>query len=705
MSAFDLLHSAVQHHIVNSLGWRDLRPVQEQAIQPLIAGEHALIVGPTAGGKTEAAFFPLLSRILTERHSGLALLYVCPLRALLNNLEPRLEYYTSLVGRRAALWHGDLSQSARKRILADPPDCLLTTPESLEVMLVSHRIEHASLFADVRSVIVDELHAFASDDRGWHLLAILERISRLADRELQRVGLSATVGNPKQLLDWLTGTSSRAARVVSVARPSRERGEDVEIDFVGNLENAATVISRLHHGEKRLVFCDSRARVENLSALLRRAGVNTHVSHSSLSLDERRRAEEAFASATDCVIVATSTLELGIDVGDMNRVIQIDAPNSVSSFLQRLGRTGRRPGTTRNCLFLTTSQDTLVRAGGLVQLWSEGYVEDVLAPSYPLHMLSQQILALGLQEHGIGSRDWPDWVGAVPGFSALDTSDVAVALQYMLDKGILWNEDGILSIGPEGEATFGRRNFLELLSAFTTEPLFTVRFGHDEIGKVHQASFVLKEDRPPVLLLGGKSWVIRHLDWDARVAFVEPTELEGKSRWIGSGQPLRFSLCQAVRKVLTHGSEAMKTTERARDEFARIRENFHWLEHDSTVVVRGKDERLVWWTFGGRFANAAISERLKQLNIGAGRADNFSITLDPSCNAERLIECFDEMRCADVTGFTTPVSDKTIDDLKFSVCLPRHLAKKELELRMSDPAAIREVLEAPVRFVTIDADR
>ena len=203
MNPFDQLHPALQHHIVNSLGWRELRPFQEAAIAPLLAGQHQVILAPTAGGKTEAAFFPIMSRLLTSDWRGLSVLYICPIKALLNNLDMRLQRYCSLVGRRAALWHGDVGPSDRHRILRDPPDCLLTTPESLEAMLVSPRIDRRRLFADVRVVIIDEIHAFAGDDRGWHLLSVLERITRFAGRELQRIGLSATVGNPPGPLSFV----------------------------------------------------------------------------------------------------------------------------------------------------------------------------------------------------------------------------------------------------------------------------------------------------------------------------------------------------------------------------------------------------------------------------------------------------------------------------------------------------------------------
>ena len=281
MTAFDRLHPALQHHIVNSLGWRELRPVQNLAIDAFLDGANLVILAPTAGGKTEAAFFPVISQMLTEAWTGLTVLYVSPIRALLNNQEQRLARYFHLVGRRAACWHGDTPQSEKRRIIADPPDCLLTTPESLEVILVSTKIDHRHFFRSVRAVVIDELHAFAGDDRGWHLLSVLSRIQRLAGRDIQRIGLSATVGNPAEMLEWLSSGSERTREVVQPP-PSDRRAPDVQLDFVGSLSNAAKVIRLLHQGEKRLVFCDSRSRVEQLALLLREQKVETFVSHSSL---------------------------------------------------------------------------------------------------------------------------------------------------------------------------------------------------------------------------------------------------------------------------------------------------------------------------------------------------------------------------------------------------------------------------------------
>ncbi|HAH46654.1 MAG TPA: ATP-dependent helicase, partial [Planctomycetaceae bacterium] len=517
MSSFDRLHPALQHHIVNSLGWRELRPFQEAVIPEILDGKHMIVLAPTAGGKTEAAFFPVASRMLTEGWSGLSVLYLCPIKALLNNLDVRLDRYCTLLGRRSALWHGDVKSSARKKILREPPDMLLTTPESLEVMLVSPNVDARSLFRNLQVVVIDEIHAFAGDDRGWHLLSVLERVSKLSGREIQRLGLSATVGNPETLVDWLAG-SCAGPRDVFLPLESSASAADVQLDYVGSLSNAAVVISRLHRGEKRLVFVDSRARAEQLASELRRLEVTTFVTHSSLSQEQRNQAEEAFASRQDCVIVATSVLELGIDVGNLDRVIQIDSPPTVSSFLQRMGRTGRRAGTLRNCLYLATKDETLIQAAALIELWAEGYVEPIEPPPLPYHVLAQQLMALVLQESGIGRAEWFKWVSGVSGFQAITPDRVDQLVTAMLEKEILWDDSGILGMGRAGENTFGRKNFMELLSVFMSPPLFSILHGRNELGYVDEMTFLGKQEGPRILLLGGRAWQVNHIDWQRRRA-------------------------------------------------------------------------------------------------------------------------------------------------------------------------------------------
>ena len=213
-AAFARLHPVIQHHVVNSLGWPGLRPLQAAAVAPVLAGDDCLLLAPTAGGKTEAAVLPLLTRMESEQWGGLAVLYVCPLKALLNNLEPRLATYAGWLGRSAYVRHGDTTAGQRRRQTIDRPSILLTTPESLEAMLVSTLLDSRHMFGDVRAVVIDEVHAFAGDDRGWHLLALLERLNELTGRHIQRIGLSATVGNPDALLGWLQGAASSGNRAV-----------------------------------------------------------------------------------------------------------------------------------------------------------------------------------------------------------------------------------------------------------------------------------------------------------------------------------------------------------------------------------------------------------------------------------------------------------------------------------------------------------
>ena len=687
--AFDRLHSALQHHIVNSLGWASLRPLQEAAIEPILRGEHAILLAPTAGGKTEAATFPVFSRMLSENWQGLSVLYICPIKALLNNLEPRLSHYGSLLGRNVALWHGDISPSRKARIVSDPPDILLTTPESLEVMLVSRRIDHRRLFTGVRCVIVDEVHAFAGDDRGWHLMYLLERLSHIAGRELQRLGLSATVGNPEALCDWLAAGCGSPRTVID---PPAESGvyPEIEIDWVGNLRNAALVISRLHRGEKRLVFCDSRARVEELAMELRSSGVSTYVSHSCLSLEARYAAEEAFSQGEDCVIVATSTLELGIDVGDLDRVIQIDAPATVSSFLQRIGRTGRRAGTSRNCLFLVTKEEAFLRAAALMQLWTEGFVEPVEPPPLPMHIFAQQIMGLALQEDGIAASDWTTWLGRLPQLSGLEHEQCKQLIQFMIDAEILHSDQGLLSIGQFGERQFGKKNFMELFSVFLSPPLVKVFCGKQEIGEVHQTTFIVKEDAPSVLTLGGRSWQTKYIDWHRRTAYVEPTELRGRSQWLSSGQPLHFQLCQAVTRVLARDDSPVAFSRRAVGFMETLREEYDWVEAGKTFLISYDDRSVVWWTFAGKLVNAGIAEALSG-EASKVVSDNLSVSFSGAVDMESIKAAVTNIVLDDSAELVIPLDVEFIDELKFGECLPQSIRERELAARYDISAEYKQI--------------
>jgi ATP-dependent Lhr-like helicase len=702
-SGLDRLHPVVVHHIVNSLGWPSLRTLQEEAAGPVLDGADALLLAPTAGGKTEAAVFPLLTAMEQQRWGGLSVIYVCPLKALLNNLLPRLESYAGWLGRRAAIWHGDIGAGARQRILREPPDLLLTTPESLEAMLISLKVEHGRMFADLRAIVVDEIHAFAGDDRGWHLLAVLERLTRVTGRPIQRIGLSATVGNPAGLLDWLQG-SGRGHRPGVVVAPDAAPVAagaagpppgDVELDYVGSVSNAATVIASLHRGEKRLVFCDSRQLVEEIGAALRDRGVTTFLSHASLPLDQRRRAEEAFAEARDCVIVATSTLELGIDVGDLDRVIQVNDPPSVASFLQRIGRTGRRDGSSRNCLFLALGTGPLLWAAGLAHLWGQGYVEPVVAPPEPRHIVAQQLLALCLQEHRVGRRLW---TGAWNGLAPFDASAEPI-LAYLVDRGFIDRDGELLFIGPAAEQRFGHRHFMGMTAVFTAPPQFTVLAGREEVGRADPMLLTEKTDGPRLLLLGGRSWRVTWTDWTRRRCYVEPAEGGGKARWLTPGvSGASFALARAVREVLLGADPPVALTQRARRVLAQVRDEHVAAVHPGgTAIVRdGEDVR--WWTWAGYRANATLVATLSHLTDSVQRFDDASIRM----RADLGLEMWKAGTADAAERLCLPeVDERALAGLKFSEALPERLATSTLAARLADLDSAAQVLAEPARFTVV----
>ncbi|WP_024462328.1 DEAD/DEAH box helicase [Marinimicrobium sp. LS-A18] len=696
MSHFDQLHPALQHHIVNSLGWPGLRPLQEAAIPPLIRGEHAILLAPTAGGKTEAACFPVFSRMLSERWNGLSVLYICPIKALLNNLESRLEYYGSLLGRRVAVWHGDVSPSRKAKILADPPDILLTTPESLEAILVSSRMDHRRFFGHLKSVVIDEIHAFAGDDRGWHLLAVLERLSVIAGSELQRLGLSATVGNTDELCGWLAGSCQKPRSVINPYADATQE-TDVQVDWVGSLQNAATVVSRLHRGEKRLVFVDSRSRVEQLAAELRARQVTTFVSHSSLSLEERRAAEAAFAEGNDCVIVATSTLELGIDVGDLDRVIQLDSPSTVSSFLQRIGRTGRRSGSIRNCLFLATTESAFLQTLAVLSLWQRGYVEPVTPPRSPLHIYAQQIMALILQEQGIIAEDIDRWLGKMPGFAELDSREREGLLNSMLETGILHSDCGVLGIGQRGERTFGAKHFMELVSVFTAPPMVKVFYGRQELGEVHEITFAVGEEGPALLTLAGRNWATTYVDWPRRKAYVEPTEIKGRSQWLSAGRPLGYSVAREIAAVLSEEVKLEGLSKRSDQLLSDFRDEFDWLE-PGKVVITIQDDNLTLWTFSGALLNAAIANHL-QGDAKKVRFDNIAVTASGVYDVSGMTRSLRDMFSSESSQLQVPLDSDFIQELKFSECLPQKYIDNEIARRYDCSSSLSELIRNKLEVV------
>ena len=626
MSSFERLHAALQYHVVNTLRWPALRPLQEQAIGPVLDGHHCLLLAPTAGGKTEAAALPVISQMAEQEWSGPSVLYLCPIKALLNNLEPRLTELTSFVGRTAAVWHGDIRLAEKKAAERDLPDVLLTTPESLEGMLLSQSRNHHRLLGGIRCVIADELHAFAGDDRGWHMLALLERIRDLSGREMQRIGLSATVGEPESLLDWFAGHCDGQRKLVKI--PAAPAGTELKLDHAGSVQNAAYLISRLHRGEKRLAFCESRGMVEDLAQQLRSLEVATFVSHSALSVDARHQAESAFAVGQNCVIVSTSTLELGLDVGDLDRVIQIDAPGTVASFLQRMGRTGRRAGANRNTLFISTEIEGFLLAAGVINLFKTGYVEPVVPPPFPAHLLVQQLLAAALQfRNALDTTELFSCLSRVPEFRRILNDHAKELLQHLEAEGQIAGAKTALRLGPESERRFTGKGLAELCVSFDTNRMLEVFQGQHHLGSIEPKTISDRPEETKIIALAGRAW--RIIEWDERRhrVYVETSATSGETKWNGNSRGISRSLAQSIKQVLSDSSSIDEhLTTRAQRLLSELKQDLAYTLSDSPAFDSGTGT-WEWWTYDGDQRNRILAARI-QASGGACRfVDGFHLRI------------------------------------------------------------------------------
>lgn len=625
-SSLTRLHPHLQHGIVNDLGWRDLRTVQDLTIDAVLDGCNAVVLAPTAGGKTEASLFPTLFRVLSEELKPVAVLYICPIRALLNNQEERVGRLARMVGLEAFKWHGDVSDSRRERFRRDPAHLLMTTPESLEVMLVSARTDARQLFAGLEMVIVDEVHAFAGDDRGAHLAAILERLTRFCGRDLQRIGLSATVGNPRLIGEWLQGSSSRPFRLVEP--PHQQVARQLTVERVDSVDQAALEVARIAHGRKSLVFVESRSQAERVAHALSGSRVEVFIHHSAVSRADRELAEAQFTSGRNTAIVCTSTMELGIDVGDLDQIIQIDAPSTVASFLQRIGRTGRRHGTTQKCTFFCLSDGSLLQTAALLRLADRGWVEEVRPPVHAMHVLAHQVMALCLQETGISRHRLLEWLEDAYPFAGMREERVQELVDTMLGREILYESEGLLSLGKRGESLYGRRHFFELYAVFSSPPVMRVQHGKNEIGYL-QANFALMHDRqdgPLCFRLVGRSWQVVHADWNRGVLRVEPADHGRVPSWMGQPGHLSMELCQAMMEVLIEGGcEDGVLAAGAQHEIAELRQGYGALLERGTAALESHEDGVRWHTFAGGAVNRLLAVALEGRTGASWVAGNLSL--------------------------------------------------------------------------------
>lgn len=346
---FERLAPFIQEYIYQN-GWAEIRPIQVAACDLILNTEdNILLASGTASGKTEAAFLPILTDIYENPSKSVAVLYISPLKALINDQFIRIEDMLKETDIPVTKWHGDISQTVKNKVIKNPKGILQTTPESLEAMLMRNSGNIIRLFSDLRYIVIDEVHYFMNDDRGLQLLCILERIQRLIKKEPRRIGLSATLGDYELAKKWLSSGTKRKICIPNVNEEKRKIRLGIKYFEIEEKENNISILDYYRElyektlNKKCIIFSNSKSEVEtNIAHLKKIAKIrNTkdryYVHHANISATLRKHAEEQMKQEDENAVTgATVTLELGIDLGKLDRIVQTGAPFTVSSFLQRL---------------------------------------------------------------------------------------------------------------------------------------------------------------------------------------------------------------------------------------------------------------------------------------------------------------------------------------------------------------------------------
>lgn len=645
MSVFHSFPDRLQHAIATTLGFTSLRPVQELAGEQILAGKNAVVLAPTAGGKTEASMFPVIAGLLREPPRGVGALYVAPIKALLNNQAQRLGQYTEMVGLHRFVWHGDSTQADKNKFIKEPAELLMTTPESLEVMLMSPRVPAKRLFENLRYIVIDEIHAFAGTDRGAHLMSVLERLQLLSNQDIQRIGLSATVGNPEQIAVWIGGSSARESCVVDPPKPAAKR--QLKIQLMEDVTDLAREASRESLGKKSLFFCQSRALAEQVADKMRSAAVDVFVHHGSVSLDERQAAEERFARGTNACVVCTSTLELGIDVGGLDLTFQANAPSTVSSFLQRMGRTGRREGTIANMAFLCDEPVAVVQATAICLLAAERWVEPVKDERRCWPVVVHQLLALTFEHGGISRERCWEVLHKVKDFRDITRQEFSELVEHMLREDYLFESGGLLSMGSKAERVFGKKNFMELYAVFSTPVLYRVHSetGRD-LGSLEQNFVDRLVEEMSAFLLGGRAWMVLSVNHQEKIVRVQPAPRGKKPSWGGFlPQHLGFEVCQKMAQVLTEDTQYPFVDERGLAALNEWRGDLGALLRRDADSLQQDDKSVMWWTFAGGRINHTLKYAFERKESWKVIADNFSLRISgDGLSSEAVRRAIGEMR-------------------------------------------------------------
>ncbi len=624
-------YPAFVREFIYSHGWESLREVQVAAARVIFeSDDNLLLTSSTASGKTEAAFFPLLSELCEDPPLSVGVLYIAPLKSLINDQFYRIEELLLESGIPVTHWHGDVAQSHKKKLLQTPRGILQITPESLESMLINRSNDIVRLFGDLRYVVIDEIHTLTGSDRGNQILCQLARIGHIIGHHPRRIGLSATIGDPQKAADWLGAGSGRVTQVPTFPEAKLHWRLGMEHFYIQNSkQEQATEPKDQPDGppaltydagysymydcvrdRKSLVFSNSREETEYLCATFRQIAKNRGESdiflihHGNLSASIREEAELKMKDEDIMAVTcATVTMELGIDIGRLERVLQNQSPNSVTGFLQRLGRSGRR-GQPPEMMMVFREEDPLpntplpqlipwelIKAIAIVQLYiEERFIEPPNVRKLPYSLLFHQTLSVLAASGELTLRRLAERVLALPPFAEVPKEDYKVLVLSMLNNDFLeMTEEKTLIIGLAGERLL--RSF-KFYAVFKDSEDYTVRCGSDEIGTITTP--------PPVgdrFALAGRVWEVEELDIQHKLIYVKSVEGKMEVSWPGDYGEIHTRILKRMRRVLEEDAVYPYLKPNAQQRLSQARHvarNTGMLEH-SIVPLGGYSWCLFPW--------------------------------------------------------------------------------------------------------------
>ena len=558
MNVFDRYAPFIQDYIYRS-GWKSLRAVQNAAGEAIFnTDDNVLLTASTASGKTEAAFFPILTLLDENPSSTVGVLYIAPLKALINDQFGRLNELCMDEGIAVTRWHGDASQTQKRRLLKKPSGILQITPESLESLLINKHMEIPSLFSDLRFIVIDEIHSLLRGDRGLQTFCLIERLCRIAVCDPRRIGLSATIGNPEDAGRFLSAGSHRKTIIPKFeggkevwrlsmehfynSAPQADEGktlsqktppmEEVSDPAPKNADPGIGYIFEHTMGRKCLIFTNSREECESVCQSLRQYCEANHepdrflIHHGNLSASYRESAEEEMKDDdSQMSVCATATLELGIDIGKLERAFQIDAPFTVSGFLQRMGRTGRR-GQPSEMWFVMREDHMearallpasipwyLIQGIALVQLYiEERFVEPPRMDRLPYSLLYHQTMSTLASQGEMTPAELASRVLTLSCFSKITQDDYRLLLRHLIEiDHINRTENGGLIVGLAGERVVNNYKFY---AVFQENVEYTVRSGSEQLGTIVKPAPVGDK-----IAIAGRVWVVEEVDHKRREVY------------------------------------------------------------------------------------------------------------------------------------------------------------------------------------------